>query len=420
MKTHNLRHLILLVALGSLSNIAYSADSNELKRGQGVKSRTQEDYSRVGIKVSGFNILPTFVSENEYRDNIYATQRDVRDDFIFHLQPGLAAKSNWNRHELTANVSADVQFFASKNQEDKQNHFFDIGGRFDVVRDSFASAKFYYSNQFEARGAPDSPFSALRPIEYSTLGGEVGYQHKFNRVKLNIANDVKQFSFTDGITGDGTFIHNTDRDRTVNTSSGRIGYEITPGYEAFVKGSYNFVDYDILVDDNGVRRSSDGYEIASGLALDFTGKLIGDMYVGYRSQTYDDAQLKSIGDITGGVGLTWLPTGLTTVTARVDRSIVETTQGLSSGSFNTASTLNVDHELHKNIILSLNGGYTQIDFRGGQGRQDDVYNAGLAGKYLLNRNLYLKGGYNYSSRSVNIINNNYDIHHVYFTIGVQI
>ena len=33
---------------------------------------------------------------------------------------------------------------------------------------------------------------------------------------------------------------------------GRAGYEIIPDYEAFVRGSYNTVDYDDAVDDLGI------------------------------------------------------------------------------------------------------------------------------------------------------------------------
>ncbi len=87
--------------------------------------------------------------------------------------------------------------------------------------------------------------------------------------------------------------------------------------------------------------------------------------------------------------------------------------------------VNIDHELKRNIILSVGGGYTLYEYQGAASiglpaRVDDAYNFGFSAKYLINRYVYLKGAYSYNTRSSNIANSNYDLNAVYFTIGTQL
>jgi hypothetical protein len=351
-------------------------------------------------------------------------------------------ESNWSKHALLFNIDTDLQNYATHSTEDKDNYMLNLGGRFDVLRDSFLHANFTYGNQYENRGLAffgfgnNDQFSSLKPVNYDTIGGTIGYEHKMNRIRLNVDNDTTHLGYVNGVapTTGATIYNDKNRSRLKNESSIRVGYEINPNYEAFVKGSYNFIDYDSKYSDltggnaNDFQRSSDGFKIVTGVALDLTGKLTGNAYVGYQEQSYDDSRLATISGATGGLGLKWLPTGLTTVKLNIDRAINETTQGtfvngvalMSSGYFSTSFMANIDHELMRNLLLNVNGGYILNDYKGGNNRQEDVYVAGISAKYLINRNFYLKGGYNYNTRSTNIFNTNYDINSVYFTIGSQL
>src|SRR3546814_9631557 len=96
-----------------------------------------------------------------------------------------------------------------------------------------------------------------------------------------------------------------------------------PQYEAFLRATLGSVRYDDGVDDVGVNRDSDGYEIVGGTRIDFTGLLFGDVFVGYRSQDYDDPTLKAVDGITYGGALTWNVTELTTIKGSVVRTVEE-------------------------------------------------------------------------------------------------
>ena len=184
------------------------------------------------------------------------------------------------------------------------------------------------------------------------LSTKLGYEHRFNRVKLEGWYELQQLDFDDVGTLAGGIINNDDRDRDRDVYTAKMSYEIQPRYDAYLKYEYNEIEYDESFDDAGFDRSSDGYRALAGIAIDLTGLLVGDFYAGYQEQEYDDAALDDIDDYTFGAELTWNPTGLTTVTLSAERLIQETTVTAASGYLSSNLGFRVDHELRRNILLN--------------------------------------------------------------------
>jgi hypothetical protein len=388
----------------------------------------ENDYAAKGLRMGSFVAKPTLELGGAWNSNIYngdSRVAPVTNAFITHVMPSLNIASDWTRHAVDLNVRADIQNYIDNPSEDREIVDVNLNGRLDVMRDSFAYTHFGYLRQPEQRGAPDSPVNALKPTGHETLVGQIGYDHKINRVHLNVNNTTAHDKFEDGVTGMGSVIYNDqNRSRLTNTSTLRAGYEITPGYEAFVKGGYNFVNYDSKYNQQGYQRSSDGYSVVGGIALELTGKLTGDARVGYQAQNYDDPRLKTVSGVAGGMTLKWTPTGLTTVTSDVSRTINETTQLGSAAFFSNAFGAKVEHELLRNVLLSANGGYTYNQYIGGNApnpsRTEDVYSAGVNAKYLINRYFFTNAGYQFNHRSVqNVSGVNYDNNTVSVGIGSQ-
>lgn len=404
--------------------IAHSADAN-VPRGIGVKEKDRRDYNPRGVHLGGFTLFPKLDLENEYNSNIFYNEIIERDDYIFHLKPSFNLQSNWSRHSLNLSVESDIAYHATFDTEDWQDYRINLDGALDILRDSFATARFYQSRTHQSRGDPDDN-AGLTPTDLHTIGGKAAYQYKLNRIRLTASNETFHLNYEDNINAiTGEVIPNELRDRLKNISIFRTGYEITPSYEAFIEGEYNFINYDSTFDENGLARSSTGYQVVAGIALDFTGLLTGKAYFGYLEQDYDDPRLETLSEITGGFSLEWSPTGLTTVIASLDRVPRETTQGFASGYLDTAVKFSVDHELLRNILLNINTGYanqqyTGASFPGQPVRDDNLYQVGINAKYLFTRSFYLKGGYQFSNRSSNVPLGNYNVSRVYMTIGTQI
>ncbi|MGH8604254.1 MAG: outer membrane beta-barrel protein, partial [Gammaproteobacteria bacterium] len=236
---------------------------------------------------------------------------------------------------------------------------------------------------------------------YTVTGG---YDHRFNRLSVRLEGTGVGYDY-DNITADeGSTIIQDDRDRTDAIGTLRAAYELSPGYSAFLLGSYNNRSYDIERDQQGTQRSSDGYEVALGAELALTGVTTGELYVGYRSQFYDDPNLPTIDGVQGGASIYWNVTTLTTITGRVERTIEDTTFNTTvggtpaAGYFRTRYGFIVDHELLRNLLLQASLFGIQEDFAGID-RTDDILLATVGATYLMNRYLDLSIDYGYRDRS---------------------
>lgn len=223
----------------------------------------------------------------------------------------------------------------------------------------------------------------------------------------------------------------------------RLGYLIQPEYEAFFKIIAKQIKYEPGAGDTIIlNRNSSGFNALGGLAMDLTELITADFSVGYVTRQYEQAGFKNISGLNGFFNLKWRPTGLTTVTARISRDISETTQtGLVgfkadnnsyldlsksaqqgvSGIMSSGLLLGIEHELLRNVLLHLNGGYQMLDYvtNGGNNRSDKMLTAGFGARYLLNRNLSGGVGYSYQNRDTSVINSGYTGHMIMFSLRGQ-
>jgi hypothetical protein len=404
------------------TNADYSARSVRIAL---AEIEAKPDYSAKGVRVSAFEIKPTLILGSDWNDNIYNTQTNAVGALVTHIKPSVKIASNWNNHSIDLSVSSDIQNYIGYAKEDRQIINAKLNGRLDVLRNSSAYTRLGYLNSPEPRGTPTSPSNALTPTGSQTLTGEAGYDHNMYRVRFHADNIIAHQQYTDGITQQGNIIpNNQNRSRLSNISTIRMGYEIRPNYEAFIKGSYNFINYDFKFDNQGYQRSSKGYNVVTGLALELSGKLTGDARIGYQQQIYDDPKLETIAGLAGGITLKWTPTGLTTVSTDLTRTINETTLIGASGYLATAFITKIEHELLRNLILSADEGYTYNQYLGGNApnppRTENVYSTNFNAKYMPNRYLFTDVGYRYNSRKVqNVSDSNYNSNVIYLSIGSQ-
>ncbi|MGZ9034047.1 MAG: outer membrane beta-barrel protein, partial [Rhodospirillales bacterium] len=237
----------------------------------------------------------------------------------------------------------------------------------------------------------------------------------FDRVGLTVDAIFDRVDYTNTSSDDDGDILNNDRDRNVYSTPVRLGFEINPDYEAFVRLSPNVRRYDQTPDEAGIDRDSWGYTAAGGLAVDFGGITFGEIYAGYLQQFYDDSDLDNVSAPTFGGALAWNATTLTTVSVAVERAVFETTATGASAYVSTSGELTVDHELLRNVILTAGGAVTNNDYEG-INRTDWFYIGNLSARYLLNRNLYLSAGYLFRHRTSDEVNN-FDQN--VFRIGLQ-
>lgn len=378
-------------------------------RGETVESRPRPEIDPLGVRVRSFLFFPKLVVEEEYNDNIFATEQETEDDFITRVAPTMTIESDWSRHFLRFSTGAEFGLHAHNQNEDYTDYFAETEGRLDVTRDLDLRLGGGYARIHEERTDPDST-AGRNPTEIDRYRAFAIYNQTFGRIGGRLEGRFLRFDYMDdGINGPGE-INNDDRDRNVYEGSLRTSYEILPpDYEAFIQFGGNHRKYDRTPDDGGFDRDSYGWNARTGIALDLGGLVFGEAYVGYFDQIFDsDDNLDDIDGFTYGLAFDWNVTPLTTVNVFGDRTVRETVQterdnGVvrgASGALRSSVGLGVDHELLRTLILSSDFLYYNDDFEGID-REDDNLEYALGARYFLNRNLYLNATYGLRRRLSN-------------------
>jgi len=371
--------------------------ADEVRRGDTVTTRPRIDYDPIGVRVGGFLFYSDLSVQESYNSNVFYTPSNTKGDWITAINPSLDLKSNWNQHALNFHADFDDVIYKRFSVNSFKDYSFGTDGRLDIYHDARAFAGFGYAVRHQPIYSPNNIPNTTSPIEYSDLSANLSGEKEFNRLSLRLDTNYDRYEYSDAnLTAGGIsrLSLNSYDEKRVGL---RTGYEFAPGRQVYVLTGGNFRNYDSSADINGFNRTSSGYTLAVGTKFDLTGVLFLDAFVGYRSQSYDDARLKSLSGVATGAQLTWNLTRLTTVTGSVSRDIQETILAGTAGYFATLIQGRVDHELLRNLILNVSAGYENDDF-GNIGRTDNYYLAGTGAKYLINHNFWLSGGYNFAHR----------------------
>jgi len=411
--------VILCTSIFSGSTVLAAVEPD---RGESAAQSNSAEYQPLGLRAGGLLFHPLIELKGAYDDNIYRLPDILeRDDFIFHVSPSISMQSDWSRHALNANAFLDLAYYNDYSTEDWQDYGLSADGRIDVMKDSFFSGDVGYSRLHEDRTSLDDR-AGVEPTQYDFGYFGLGYDHTFNRLSLAALFDYETLEYDNAENIFAQTIDNQDRDRDQNVLTLRVGYEVRPQFEIYLEGKGNTVDYDEQFDDSGRQRSSDGYRAVGGLSIDLTALLVGDIFLGYLRQTYDDPYFNDIDDMAYGFGLTWYATDMTTITTSLEQGPQETTEPTASGYLGTVFQARVDHELMRNIMLFGNVNYTDNDYEQsvpGQKEKENILNLGAGVKYLFTRRFYAAAEYSYERRDSDIELQEYSDNMAILTLGAQ-
>lgn len=384
-----------LSLLAALILVGVAAGAQEVRRGQTVENRPRPKFDPPGIRLGAFELFPELALEGLVHSNIFADRDDVVDDFILSAKPGILLESDWGNHALSLGTEMDIARYQDNDAEDFEDFWVFAEGRLDITRFSHLAGAVSYSQEHEDRASPDDA-EGINPTEFSVNRAAMTYIRRPNRTYLELNGIFRELNFEDTLTSAG-IVDNDDRSRQQLKGTMRLGYQISPSYSIFLQGEVNEWDYEQQFDNDGFQRSSDGYEAVVGASLDFSGQTFGDIFVGFRSQEFDDARFNTVDGVSFGGDITWNVTQLTTLNFLASRTIEPTTIVGASGYRETRFAVAAAHELLRSLIVTANVATVTQDFQGID-REDDVADWGIGMKYMLNRKLYLFAGYDSEHR----------------------
>lgn len=390
-----LRIMATALAASTALSASFALAQSEPQQDDSVLTRDRPEFDALGIRAGSFLLFPSLTGSVRYDDNIFADADDEEDDIIYGILPALEAQSQWSRHSLALRADVDAGIYTDNDDSNYVDYGISALSRIDVVGQSAFRISGFARHDHEERDSQDEAGDE-DVTELFDARLNVNYRHVFNRFFVQPGVDVRRRDFDD--VGD---VNNDDRDRWKYRGDLRLGYAVRPGLAVFGLGEVNAVRYDDTPDDGGVKRDSEGGRIGAGFEIDLTGKIVGEFDIGYSVQEYDDDQLDDFSGPTAGGQLTWNVTPLTAIIGGLRADVEETTvtdgAERASSKLATEATVNVVHELRRNILLRGGVGYQNDDFEG-INREDDTFDGTVGASYLLNRNLSIDLDYDFTNR----------------------
>lgn len=361
-----------------------------------VFSRSRPDYDAFGIKADPFVITPQMLVSAEYDDNVFATNTNEDDDFIFTWRPAVRVATDFSEHLIGVEGFARIVRFASEDSENIEEGGANMFGRYDLSSEASFFGNVGWVRDVEERIDPE--FVGGQRGKSDTLTGRVGYTQRFASFTVDGAAEYRNIDFLNSA--------DTDRDRDEYGARVRVRYAWVPRISPTVQVDYLHRSYKDSVDSTGLNRDVDRYGIGVGALVDITDLIQGDFLIGAQRSEPDDPTLDGFWAFSASGNVIWNITELTSIIAGLQRSEEATAVTGAAGRVSSTADLRVEHELLRNLLVSADLGYRNDDFRSTT-RDEDTISAGIGAEYLLNRYVSIVADYTFSDRDSSIAGGDY-------------
>lgn len=392
-------------------------------------ARAAENYDAQGVPIGSFRLFPDLELNEVFNDNVFATPNGTSGktaSFIQVIKPTLDLRSDWNNHMLNLFAKGAFGFYSASTNLNYEDFSVGADGRFDIQRDWNVYGGGSFNRRHEDPGTPNvTTAQGFSSTIYNQLVGNVGYYQRFNRLNVRLDGRIDNYTyFNNGLGLAQGVIPNSDRNRNEFRESARFGYEFSPGYQVWVRGSLNQRSYMTVPDSQGFNRNSSGWDVVGGVTVDLGGITSFEAFVGYLQQNYVDSQFPQISQPTFGLTGYWNPVRELTIKPFVRRTVEDSGLSTAVSYINTAFGVDASYNVRPNITLDAHGDYAIADygaFPGVTQQRNDQYLTLRAGVlYRPTANFYIGPTYQYLHRSSNQTLNDYDQNMVMLRLGARL
>ncbi|WP_336488470.1 outer membrane beta-barrel protein [Methylobacterium nigriterrae] len=356
----------------------------------------EDAYAPLGIKLGTVTFFPAFTQGLGYDSNPdQITDRAARGSVALRSEGELNFRSDWSSSELAGELRGGYFSFPENDAASRPNGQGNVRLRLDANRDLRVDVEGRFLVDTQRTGSPDlqAASAASRPI-IATYGTSVGATQTFNRLQVSLRGLIDRSEFEDARLSDGTVLSQADRNLNQYGLRLRTAYEISPVITPFVDLLADTRVYDLRRDASGLRRDSDGVAVTAGAAFALNRFLTGEIAAGLQHRTYVDPALRDINAPIVNAALVWAASPLTTFRFGAVTGVTETTVPGSSGILTEAATLEVQHDLLRNLSLTLGGALLRNDYQNTTIRETG-FSVTSRLDYRFNRWLTFRGSYIY-------------------------
>jgi hypothetical protein len=391
-----------------------------------VQTPTGENYDAKGLPIGSFRLFPDLELDEVYNDNIYATPNTAAPtaSFVQLIKPTLDLRSDWSNHMLNLFARGSLGYYSASSILNYQDFSAGFDGRVDIQRGWNVYGGASWSRKHEDPGSPNVATFVAQTI-YNQIAANVGYYQEFNRLNVRLDGRLDNYVyFNNGLNPTQGVVQNSDRDRNEFREAARFGYEFSPGYQVWTRGSLNQRTYVTVPDSSGFNRNSTGWDVVGGVTVDLGGITSFEAFAGYLQQNYQDSRFQTIAAPMFGLTGYWNPIRELMIKPFVRRTIEDSALTTAVSYLSTAFGTDVTYQMRPNIQLDAHGDYSLAEYGFFPGVTSQRYEQYLTLRasvlYRPTANFYIGPSYQYLHRDSNQPNSTYGQNMVMLRLGARL
>jgi hypothetical protein len=357
-----------------------------------VASRLRPDTQPEGVPAGAFLLRPIWEQSIGYDSNVFGGSVP-RGSWVVDSRPSLLAASDWSRDAVGAYVSADDRRDLGASAQNRTDWTASLGGSLDIGRDRLTLAVAHIDSHQDRTELDALPTD--RPVPFRVDDIRVSYAWLSGG--WTVTPNLEAASWLFGNTSIlGAPVGQAYRDRTVLQGGTTVSYALAPQRNLVFVTRAIGQDY-THPSPGAITQNSTGYQALGG--FDYADDAVWRyrLLLGAEHRTFAAAAFPARTAAIAEGEITWMPSGLTTVTATFTRSMEDAAQEGVAGFTYTTGKLALDHELRRNLLLHAYTGLQHADFLQGSTQQTSV-TLGVGATWLMNRRVQLSATYDFTGQ----------------------
>jgi hypothetical protein len=322
-----------------------------------------EPYAARGIRIGSFVLFPevevgTIATSNIFRSPIR------RSDSALEVRPTVRLVSDWRTHAVEVRGTGLASFYQEFPSEDDRAYTLEGRGRVVLTGRTNIEVLASHRRDKDLRSNHDSPIGAAERGDIEINRFAFAFNHRFNRLSLQLRGSVTDFDFAPVPMIGGGIISNDERDFTQRDAAIRASWAANQKVELFVETASNDREFHVAPAD-GILRSSRGERYRVGVGFrPWDATVRGEVSVGWGGQSPDDARLGEIEGFIIDANLAWRATPLTTLLLTASSDFIDTTATGSGGALSHQIGLEARHAFRRHLIGVAGIKYTATPYEG--------------------------------------------------------
>jgi hypothetical protein len=382
----------------------HPAGAQEPVRGQAVLDRLHPDYAPIGARIGSLMINPYLGFSETYTDNVFFSEHNTKDDFISTFTGGVQASDALENLSLLLDVGADGFIYAKNTDETNWQGHFALNGRYDLEPGFALIGQIQALRLVQSRDEPDV-INGIQPTIYYDILSSLGFTKNQGRFNLSSSVTYERLQYENTTGAGGVVIDQQQNNQNVYGIDTRLGYNYVGNQDVFVRLRGNVRDY-VQTVSNGFERSSKGYILTFGSSFDLGGLITGEAAIGVEQQFFDDSRFGTVTNPIASLNVLWNPTGLDSVLGNATYDFVPTLSGSTPGYWRSLVSVEVDHELRRNVVLIGEADFLHRNYVNSDSFSN-AFGVSVGARYLIDNGLNLDARYRFRQQSGNSSNSDY-------------